>query len=105
MKLTKFKDISLTNNRAIVIEDLPEIGAETLRKELKDKATMYGIFALPMLMIAIVIAATLPPSENLMPLSVFKYAQIALYLISMGIFFFCIYKVYNIRKLIKILGI
>ncbi len=105
MKVTKFKDISSTGDRAIKIEDLPEISIQSLHKKLKDKVGFYCAMALPVFMIAVVIAGTLPPSENVMPLIVFKYSQIALYLLSMAIFFFLIYKAYINYKLIKTLKI
>ena len=39
MKVTKFKDISSTGDRAIKIEDLPEISIQSLHKKLKDNVS------------------------------------------------------------------
>lgn len=103
MKLTKFKDISLITDRAITIEDLPEISVKSLRKNLKDKIAFYCAMALPVFMIAVVIAGTLPPSENVMPLNVFKYTQMTLYLISMAAVFLCTYKALINYKRLKAL--
>ena len=105
MKLTKFKDISLAGDREITIQDLSEISVKSLRKKLKDKVGFYCALALPVFMIAVVIAGTLPPGEDVMPLTVFKYSQVALYLVAMAIFFFLIYKAYMNYKIIKMLKI
>ena len=81
--------------------DNEEYAKKVQYKNSKEKAAIHSVFCLGSLAIGLVIAATLPPGEDVMPTRIYEYIQAFLYVVFMGGFLYHLYHSYMEYKTVK----
>ncbi len=84
-----------------VLIDKEEYAKKVQYKNSKEKAAIHSVFCLGSLAIGLVIAATLPPGEDVMPNRIYEYIQAFLYVVFMGGFLYHLYHSYMEYKTVK----
>ena len=84
-----------------VLIDKEEYAKKVQYKNCKEKAAIHSVFCLGSLAIGLVIAATLPPGEDVMPNRIYEYIQAFLYVVFMGGFLYHLYHSYMEYKTVK----
>lgn len=84
----------------LLIDD-EEYAKNVQYKKSKEKASIHSVFTIGSLALGIVIAATLPPGEDVMPTRIYEYIQAFLYVVFMGGFLYHLYHSYMEYKTVK----
>lgn len=90
---------SVAELRALI--DNEEYAKKVQYKNSKEKTAIHSVFCLGSLAIGLVIAATLPPGEDVMPNRIYEYIQAFLYVVFMGGFLYHLYHSYMEYKTVK----